>query len=179
MKEKQRRAALWITGAFHPLLTWGVEAIASLIPIHFHLNKLSSQHYLCAIYLPKQHMINTFLDEHHSKKAKPHHMVSIYLTSKQCLKIKSSIIDTNNHLNEVFPSSNSFNKELSPGFCLVNNFSDCFPFHLFNQKDTNIIITHWNKLNSIYKDSPTNQDTVLIISDASVKNNVAIFISHT
>ena len=124
-------------------------------------------------------MIKTLLDEHHSKKAKPYHIVLIHLTSKQCLKIKSSIIDTKNHLNEVFPSSDSFNTELFPGFCLVNNFSDCFSFHSFNQKDPNIIITHWNKLNSIYKDSPTNQDTVLIISDTSVKNNVAISISHT
>ena len=124
-------------------------------------------------------MIKTLLDEHHSKKAKPYHIVLIHLTSKQCLKIKSSIIDTKNHLNEVFPSSDSFNTELFLGFCLVNNFSDCFSFHSFNQKDPNIIITHWNKLNSIYKDSPTNQDTVLIISDTSVKNNVAISISHT
>ena len=142
LKKKQRRAALWITEAFHPSLAWGVEAIASLISIHFHLNKLSSQHYLCTISLPKQHMIKTLLDEHHSKKAKPYHIVLIHLTSKQCLKIKSSIIDTKNHLNEVFPSSDSFNTELFLGFCLVNNFSDCFSFHSFNQKDPNIIITH-------------------------------------
>jgi len=121
LKKKQRRAVLWITGVFHPSLTWGVEAIASLIPIHFHLNKLSSQHYLCTISLPKQHMINTLLDEHHSKKAKPYHIVLIHLTSKQCLKIKSPIKDTNNYLNEVFPSSNSFNTKLFLGFCLVNN----------------------------------------------------------
>jgi len=35
----QRRAALWITEAFHISLSWGVEAIAGLISIHFHLNK--------------------------------------------------------------------------------------------------------------------------------------------
>ena len=98
--------------------------------------------------------------------------------SKQCLKIKSLIIDIHNCLNKVFPTFDSLNKELSPGFCLVDNFSDCFSFHLVNQKNTNTIVTHQNKLNSIYDDSLINQDTILIISNISVQNNVATSILH-
>jgi hypothetical protein len=36
----QRRAALWITGAFRTSPSGGVESLAGLIPIHLHLEKL-------------------------------------------------------------------------------------------------------------------------------------------
>jgi len=101
-------------------------------------------------------MINTLLDKQHSKKAKPHCMATVHLMYKWYLKIKSLIIDTNNCLNKVFPFFNSLNKELSLGFHLVNNFSDHFSFYSVNQKDANTIITHQNKLDSIYEDSLTN-----------------------
>ena len=63
--------------------------------------------------LSKQHTINFLLNEHYSKKAKPHCMATAYLMSKQYLKIKSPIMNDNNYLNEVFPSFDSLNKELS------------------------------------------------------------------
>ena len=114
-------------------------------------------------------MINSLLDKHHSKKAKSYHIATAHLTFKQWLRIKSSIVNTNNWLNEIFPS---FNREHSPGFCLVDTFSGHFSFYSVNQKDANIKITHCNKFNSIYEDSLIDQNTIPIISDASVKNNV-------
>jgi len=42
----QRRAALWITDAFHTLSTMGVEAIAGLILINLHLKKLYQRFHL-------------------------------------------------------------------------------------------------------------------------------------
>jgi len=50
----------------------------------------------------KQHAINSLLDEHYSKKAKLYHLLLEYLTDKQHSKVKSSIVDTKNCLNEVF-----------------------------------------------------------------------------
>jgi len=123
-------------------------------------------------------MINFLLNKHHSKKAKPHHMAMAYLTSKQWLKIKSSIVDTNNHSNEIFPSFDSLSRELSPSFYLVDTFSNHFSFHSVNWKDTNVKIACHNKLNSIYKDSLIDQNIVLIISNASVKNNITTSVSH-
>ena len=46
LKKMQQRTALWITGAFCISLTQEVKAIASLIPIHFHLDKLIGRHHL-------------------------------------------------------------------------------------------------------------------------------------
>jgi len=128
--------------------------------------------------LSKQHAINSLLDKHHSKKAKPHHMAMAYLTSKQWLKIKSPIVDTNNHSNEIFPSFDSLNRELSSSFHLVDTFPNLFSFHSVNWKNTNAKIAYHNKLNSIYKDSLIDQNIVLIISDASVKNNITTSVSH-
>ena len=56
--------------------------------------------------------------------------------TKQHLKIKSFIVDTKNCLNEVFLAFDSLNKELFPGFYLIDNFSNHFSFHSVNQKDT-------------------------------------------
>ena len=44
----------------------------------------------------------------------------VHLTLKQHLKIKGPIVDTNNHLNRLFPSFNSLNKEISPSIYLVD-----------------------------------------------------------
>jgi len=39
----QRRAAIWILGTFKMSLSFGVKAIADLIPINLHLQKLSGR----------------------------------------------------------------------------------------------------------------------------------------
>ena len=125
--------------------------------------------------LSKQHVI---LDEHHSKKATFYCMATCYLTPKQHVKIKNSIVNINNYLNGIFLAFDSLNQELSPGFCLIDIFPDCFSFYLANCKDTDTKITHQNKLKNIYKSSSNNQDTILIISDVSVKNSVTTSVSH-
>jgi len=81
-------------------------------------------------------------------------------------------------LNKKFPAFNSLNKELSPSFYTVDTFPDHVPSHSVNQKDTDTRIIHHNKLNNIYKNSLINQNTVFVISDASVKNNVTISALH-
>ncbi len=39
--QMQRKAAIWVTGAFRTSPTGGVQAIAGLLPIHLHIRKLS------------------------------------------------------------------------------------------------------------------------------------------
>ena len=71
-----------------------------------------------------------------------------YLTTKQCSKIKSLIMDINNHLNEISSSFDSLNKKLSSGFRLVDTFSDHFLI-LVNKKDPDTLNSHHNGLNNI------------------------------
>ena len=69
--------------AFCTSSLWEVEAIASLISIHFHLDKLIGHHHLKVVSLPKQYMLNFLLDIHHSKQADPYCMATSCLTPKQ------------------------------------------------------------------------------------------------
>jgi len=94
----------------------GFEAIAGLIPIHLHLNKINGQQQLKTASLPANHMINYLMENQHSNNSTPHCLSLKKLTSKQQLKVKSSIVDANNHLNRILPSFDSLHKELSSGF---------------------------------------------------------------
>jgi len=87
-------------------------------------------------------------------------------------------MDTNNWLNEIFSSFDSLNKEFSLGFHLTDIFSDCFSFISVNSKDLEVLFTYQNKLDNIYRNSLANHGTMLIVLDASIKNNVAILIFH-
>ena len=70
------------------------------------------------------------------------------------------------------------NKELSPGFCLIDNFSDCFFFHTVDHKDVETRTAHCNKLKNIFKDLSKKKDIILVIFDVSVKNNITTLVSH-
>ena len=75
---------------------------STLRSLSCNIDKFIGWHYLYVAFLSKQYMIKSLLNKHHSEKAKPYCMAIAHLISKQCLKIKSLIMDTNNHLNEVF-----------------------------------------------------------------------------
>jgi len=68
----QQRAALWILGAFWTLLSLEIKAIAELVPIHLHLQKLSGCQQLRAQILPHNHIIKSFLEKRHVEHASCH-----------------------------------------------------------------------------------------------------------
>ena len=53
----QRRATIWILGAFKMSPLEGIEAIMDLIPIRHHLQKLVDRSQLCTLALPPNHLI--------------------------------------------------------------------------------------------------------------------------
>lgn len=73
-------------------ISQGIEVIAGLILIYLYLNKNSGRHQLRMASLSKHHVLNSLLDKQHSKKAKPYCLSLGNLTTKQQLKIKSSIV---------------------------------------------------------------------------------------
>jgi len=105
-------------------------------------------------------------------------MVTSFLTPKQQAKIKSPIIDINNCLNEVLSSFDFLNIKLSSGFRLVDIFSDFFSFTSVNCNNIDVLKTHHFRLDRIYKDFLNNQDTILIIADTSIKNNITTLVFH-
>ena len=98
------------------------------------------------------------------------------LTFKQYQKLKSSIIDLNNCINKVFPFFNKLYKELSPGFQLVDNFPDCFSFCIVKYKDIEVKNAHIHTFDKIFENSFLNPNTILVIPNTSINNNIAILI---
>ena len=57
LNKMQRRAAIWILGAFKMLPSEGIKAIAGIIPIKFHLQKLTERSLIHPFKLPANHII--------------------------------------------------------------------------------------------------------------------------
>jgi len=150
---KMRIATIWILGAFHTSSTTSIKAVVGLIPIHLHLQKLSSRFQL---------RIHSLLMNH---------------ISKQWLNVKGSIIDANNRLNRVFPSFIPFSSEFLPGNRLIDIHSTCFSFYSIN-KSKNGRKEHIWKLNNLTLQVSDASKIVIVISDTSIKNQVATLIAH-
>jgi len=58
----QRRVAIWILGAFKTFLSYGIEAIAGLVSIKLHLQKLGGKSQLRAHKLPPNHLVCFLMD---------------------------------------------------------------------------------------------------------------------
>ena len=100
------------------------------------------------------------------------------MTTKQWIKIKSFIVNTYSYLNRIFSSFNSLNCKFSSSFRLIDNFPSCFSFYQANHKDKESKEAYLCKLDEIFKNTLMDPNSIVIISDASIKNNVAILILY-
>ncbi len=65
-----------------------------------------------------------------------------------------------------------------PGFQLIDIFSNYFSFFLVNRKNSDLLSAQCRKLDNLYEDSLINQDTVFIIVDVNIINNITTSVSH-
>ena len=63
LNKMQRRAAIWILGAFKTSPIEGIEALADLIPIRFHLQKIAKRSLICPFKLPDNHILKNLLND--------------------------------------------------------------------------------------------------------------------
>ncbi|CAA7263217.1 unnamed protein product [Cyclocybe aegerita] len=91
LKRMQRKAALWITGAFHTSPTGGLEALAGLIPVHIMLKKLAT----CTVYrvatLSDTHPLRSMMGKGLLKRAAPHARSAALMTPAMRGKVKSTV----------------------------------------------------------------------------------------
>ena len=85
----------------------------------------------------------------------------------------------NNRFNEVFLFFIPLHPKFSPGNRVIVIFSNCFSFNLFSKQKDDSLKTHIHQLDSLAIESSSVSLYTLIIMDASVKNNITMFISHT
>ena len=83
-----------------------------------------------------------------------------------------------NRFNEVFLSFSPFNYEFSPGNKLIDVFSNYFSFHSLNKKSDHNVKSQLLKLNSITLQALLDPYLVVIVTDASIKNQVATLILY-
>ena len=157
---------------------YSIEAIAGLIPIRLHLQKLSGRSQLRGHTLPTNHIIRSLLDNSPNHPSSPHNLSLSMLTKRQCGLLKSHVIDIDNRFNKVFPAFDPINLELQPGNRISDTFSNQFSFHSFSSSNDPSFKSHIQQLDALAVDSSTSSHNALMITDMSVKNNVALSIAH-
>ena len=172
----QRRAAIWILGTFKTSPMEGLETIADLIPIKFHLHKLAGRSQLCSVSLPENHLIKNLMDDSLNTclNSHPHSINS--LTVRQKTSVKGHIIDSNNKLNGVFPSFSPLNPEFILGSRIIDIFPDKFSFNLASKGKNASMCSQ--QLDDMTIQASMFPHTAIVVSDTSIMNDIATSILH-
>jgi len=173
-----RKATIWITEAFCMSPMAEIKAIASLIPIHLHLQKLNRQFLLQAHLLSYNHIISSILESRDSSSHESHHLSVNKLIPRQCSIIKDSLVDIDNRFNKVFPSFSPFNYEFSLRNRLIDIFPNHFSFHSLNRKSKQNVKNHLQSLDNITIQASSDPLSTIVVMYASIKNQVTILIAH-
>ena len=149
LDKMQRRATIWILGAFKTLPSEGIEAIAGIIPMKFHLQKMTKRLQIQPFKLLTNHILRNLMDNSPSSSTitNPHKISS--LTNRQRILTKDHLIDSYNKSHGIFPSFSPLSIKFSPGPCIRDNFSDRFSFNLVNRKEKTKNNTRIQELNEI------------------------------
>jgi len=172
----QRRAVIWILGAFRTSPTKGLEAIIGLILIKLHLHKLASRSQLCSVVLLENHLIKTLIDDSPNTYIKPFPYSTNTLTDHQKNSVKGHLIDSYNKLHRVFPSFSPLDPELNLGSRIIDIFQDQFSFNLASKVKNDS--AHSQQLNDMTILSSMSPHMAIVVSDASIKNNITTSVSH-
>ena len=169
---------MWIVGVFCTSLTAGIETIASLIPIHLHIQKLNDRFHLRVHLLLENHIINSMIEAKPLNHAIPYQMSLEWLILKQHSIIKGPIMDINNKFNEKFSSFSSFNSKFTLENRLIDIFSKYFSFHFLNSKCKCSIKSHLCKLEKTTIQMSSNYFIAVVVADTSIKNSIVTSIVH-
>ena len=172
----QRRAIIWVLGVFKTLSTEEIEAITGIISIKFHLQKLARRSQICPLKLLTNHIIRDLIDDipNPIKKPNPHTVSS--LMNRQKNIAKDHLINSCNKAYDIISSFSPLNWEFTSGFHLTDNFSDYFSFNLVNKKEKDKI--RIQELDEMVLRISSSPSTVFVVTDASIKNDIATSILH-
>ncbi|KAF9258716.1 hypothetical protein L218DRAFT_1004637 [Marasmius fiardii PR-910] len=168
----QRKAALWVTGAFCTSPTGGVEALASLIPIDLHLKKMASRANLRVHTLTSTHPTCSLLLWNMAKLALPHPLSFANLPGNTGRKVKGPIADTVRSALEYTEPFNYSSDLARPGERVRDLFSDQIIFDERPRKkqdeeasEDDDRIAH---LDELYLECREDTRTVSVATDATV-----------
>jgi len=104
----------------------------------------------------------------------PHSINS--LTDHQKSIVKGHLIDSNNKLYRIFPAFSPFHPEFNPGSRITDKSSGCFSFNLASKDKNNK--KHSQQLDEMTLQSSSLPNLAIVVTDASIKNDIATSISH-
>jgi len=175
LDKMQRRAAIWILGAFKTSPSAEIEAITGIIPIKFHLQKITKRSQIQPFKLLSNHIIRSLMDD--LSTTSNLHKIG-FLTNQQRTQIKGHLTDSYNKSLGIFPSFSPISIEFSPGNRIIDNLSDQFSFNLVNRKEKTKINNHALELDEMVLQTSSSPYTALVITDASIKNDIATSVLH-
>jgi len=172
----QRRAVTWILGAFKTSPSEGIKAIVGLIPIKYHLQKLVGRSQLRSAALPANHLIRSFMNDHsnYHSISNPHSINS--LTDHQKSIAKGHLINSNNKLYGIFPAFSPLYPEFNLGSRITDKFPGHFSFNLASKDKNDKKCSQ--QLNKMTLQSSSSPNSAIVVTDASVKNDIATSISY-
>ena len=135
LNKLQRRATVWILGAFKTLPAEGIEAIAGIIPIRFHLQKIARRSQIRPLKLLDNHILKQLMNDNPPCPNSTNSFNIGSLTHCQRTLTKGHLIDSSIKSNGIVPSFSPLDPEFSPGHCIIDNFSNRFSFNLANKKE--------------------------------------------
>ena len=98
------------------------------------------------------------------------------LTNWQCSLVKGHLVNIANRFYKCFSSFAPLKSEFSPGLRIIDNFSECISFNVYDKgKDIKL---HAQELDDMVLKSFLSLSVTIITSDTSIKNNVATSIMH-
>jgi len=114
----------------------GIEAIAGLISIKYHLQKLAGRSQLWSAALPANYLIRSFMNDYfnYHSISNPHSINS--LMDRQKSIVKGHLINSNNKLYGIFLAFSPLHPEFNLGSRITDKFPGHFSFNLAS-KDKN------------------------------------------
>ena len=156
----------------------GIKAILSLIPIHLYLKKLYERFHFHSFSLLINHILKLIINTNNLDKCKPYCLSLTNITPKQQMNIKEPLVNMDNRCNKFILFFFLFNKKSLPGNRIINVFPKYFSFHLVNRNSSHNTKNHLNKLDNIILQSSSDPHLTIVVSNASIRNQVATSISH-
>jgi len=93
LKTMQQKAGLWITGAFSTSPTGGIEALAGLIPVHLHLQKMAGRANFRPATLSDTDPLRSILSQDHHKGVQPHPCAISQMSEAFKRKVKGTVME--------------------------------------------------------------------------------------
>ena len=153
----------------------GIEALAGLIPIRFHLQKIAKRSLICPFKLPDNHILKNLLnDTPPSNKLYNSHNIGS-LTNRQRFLTKGHLVDLNIKSYGIFLSFSPLDPEFFLGHRIIDNFFNRFSF---NKKEKNQNKICNQELDNMVLHCFSEPNTALMITNASIKNDIATSILH-